>query len=288
MGMNRDAIVALIREAFRGVQLGEGLSIGEADIIDRYAQDEDMHHARSLEIVDAWESIPEELLEERAVLAYMDAEGFRYCIPAYMIWALLNWEKNAAVTIRGTAYALLDPPDRNGLVNLLTDEQKEAIVQFLRYCADERVGINVHPNLVDKALAKYWSKGGMANSWKSASDEVADSAQAFADISEAPKFVNSSEALRSQGDLEGAKPLLERAFELRLRVLGEEHPDTLSSMSSLAEMLRAQGNLEGARDLHEKALDVRSRVLGDQHPDTRESVVNLAATLQALWARGSS
>ena len=50
------------------------------------------------------------------------------------------------------------------------------------------------------------------------------------------------------------------------RVLGEEHPDTLTSMNNLAETLRAQGDHDGARQLQERVLEVRTRVLGEEHP----------------------
>jgi tetratricopeptide (TPR) repeat protein len=70
-------------------------------------------------------------------------------------------------------------------------------------------------------------------------------------------------------------------LELRRRVLGPEHRDTLTSMSNLAETLRAQGDLPGACKLHEEALDIRRRVLGPEHPDTLTSTNNLSLTLDA-------
>jgi hypothetical protein len=63
--------------------------------------------------------------------------------------------------------------------------------------------------------------------------------------------------------------------------LGEEHPDTLTSLNNLAGTLRAQGDLAGARALQEKVLEARRRVLGEEHPDTLTSMGNLASTLRA-------
>ncbi len=45
----------------------------------------------------------------------------------------------------------------------------------------------------------------------------------------------------AQGVLQRSRKLGERTLDLALRVLGEEHPCTLASMSNLAETLRAQG-----------------------------------------------
>jgi hypothetical protein len=70
-----------------------------------------------------------------------------------------------------------------------------------------------------------------------------------------------------------------QALAVRRRVLGEDHPDTLTSMNNLAETLRSQGDLGAARRLQEQALAVRRRVLGEDHPDTLTSMNNLALVL---------
>lgn len=62
-----------------------------------------------------------------------------------------------------------------------------------------------------------------------------------------------------KGGLAGTRALLEQALDVSHRVLGEEHPNTLSSTSGLAETLKAQGELAGASAPHEQALDARRR-----------------------------
>jgi hypothetical protein len=64
-------------------------------------------------------------------------------------------------------------------------------------------------------------------------------------------------------------------------VLGEDHPDTLTSTSRLAAELRALGEHQQARALDEDTLSRRYRVLGDDHPETLISATNLAADLRA-------
>ncbi len=76
--------------------------------------------------------------------------------------------------------------------------------------------------------------------------------------------------------------ILEEQLLVRRRVLGEEHPGTLSSMRFLATTLRAQGDAGGARGLQEQALEVCRRVLGEEHPDTLTSMNDLAETRRAL------
>ena len=82
-----------------------------------------------------------------------------------------------------------------------------------------------------------------------------------------------------------ARRVEERVLEARRRVLGEDHPDTLTSMNNLAETLRAQGDLAGARGWQERVLEARRRVLGEDHPDTLTSVNNLGATLELAEER---
>jgi tetratricopeptide (TPR) repeat protein len=88
--------------------------------------------------------------------------------------------------------------------------------------------------------------------------------------------------LRSTGDAAGALPLLRRAFDGCERVLGPEHPDTLTGVSNLAGCLEELGGAARALPLHRRALDGCERVLGPEHPDTLNNVHNLASCLQAL------
>src|ERR1039457_1052403 len=55
--------------------------------------------------------------------------------------------------------------------------------------------------------------------------------------------------LSDQGDFAAARDLQEGVLEAKAHLLGEEHPNTLETMSELAETLWAQGDLAGARRL---------------------------------------
>ena len=65
-------------------------------------------------------------------------------------------------------------------------------------------------------------------------------------------------------------------------MLGEDHPDTLTSANNLAIDLRALGEYQAARELDQDTLARRRRVLGEDHPDTLPSAANLAIDLRAL------
>ena len=68
----------------------------------------------------------------------------------------------------------------------------------------------------------------------------------------------------------------------RRRVLGEDHPDTLTSATDLVNDLRNLGEYQDARELDEHTLARRRRVLGEDHPDTLTSASNLARDLSNL------
>jgi len=85
------------------------------------------------------------------------------------------------------------------------------------------------------------------------------------------------------GQAAQAEPLFRQCGRVLHRILGAEHPDTLTSMTNLAETLRAQGDHTGARALQEEVLEIERRILGAEHPATMTSMNNLAGT---LWAQG--
>ena len=62
--------------------------------------------------------------------------------------------------------------------------------------------------------------------------------------------------------------------------LGDEHPDTLTSMNNLATLLLGQAELSEAEPLFMEAMRMQRSTLGDDHPDTLTCMSNLASLLQ--------
>jgi tetratricopeptide (TPR) repeat protein len=79
-----------------------------------------------------------------------------------------------------------------------------------------------------------------------------------------------------------AAALERQALLIEQNALGEEHPDTLTSMNNLAATLWQMGELPGARALQEKVLEICRRVQGEEHPHTLASINNLATTLRQM------
>jgi tetratricopeptide (TPR) repeat protein len=65
------------------------------------------------------------------------------------------------------------------------------------------------------------------------------------------------------------------------RILGPDHPDTLSARNSLATACHAAGRIADAIPLVQQTLDAQERLLGTDHPSTLASRNNLASAYRA-------
>jgi non-specific serine/threonine protein kinase/serine/threonine-protein kinase len=74
-----------------------------------------------------------------------------------------------------------------------------------------------------------------------------------------------------------ARKQLERALELRRRLLGSQDAKTLKSMSRLARVVYLQGKYAEAEVLESETLQAQRRVLGPKHPDTLTSMQSLGS-----------
>jgi serine/threonine-protein kinase len=84
------------------------------------------------------------------------------------------------------------------------------------------------------------------------------------------------------GLYEQSEPLLQRVLEVRVETLGEEHPDTLKSMSHLAALWWTQGRYEEVERIDRRTLAICRRALGEEHEETLRSRNGLATTLFTL------
>ena len=89
--------------------------------------------------------------------------------------------------------------------------------------------------------------------------------------------------LAATGDAEGGSALLDEVLERRSRVLGPEHPDTLSSRMSRAVLQVEAGlDLERALEDTEAVATARREALGTEHPDTLNALYNQSNLLKQL------
>jgi tetratricopeptide (TPR) repeat protein len=95
-----------------------------------------------------------------------------------------------------------------------------------------------------------------------------------------PALDREGQALEARGRHRDALPLRQKALEIRRKILGEEHPDTATSVDYVAANLDGQSKYREAEEGSRKALEIRRKVLGEEHPSTAQSHNNLADTLR--------
>ncbi|MGW3037396.1 tetratricopeptide repeat protein [Streptomyces sp. NPDC001178] len=122
--------------------------------------------------------------------------------------------------------------------------------------------------------------------------ELAHHAHVGADVADAVRLAGTELAelgaryLQSQGMFDQACLHLEGVLAARRRLLGEDHPDTLSAHHNLAGALHDLGRLEPARTAYRHVHTTRSRLQGEEHPDTLTAAHELARVLHDMgdWA----
>ena len=85
----------------------------------------------------------------------------------------------------------------------------------------------------------------------------------------------------SLGQYSAAETVDRQAFLIQKKVLGVEHPSTLTSMNNLALVLDRQGKYSEAETMHRQTLAMREKVFGAELPDTLTSMNNLALVLNS-------
>jgi CHAT domain-containing protein len=96
---------------------------------------------------------------------------------------------------------------------------------------------------------------------------------------------NLGELYRSQGRYAEAEEWYKAALEIREKELGEDHPDTASSLNAMAILYVSEGKYADAERLCRRSLEIRRRVLGEDHRTVAYSLSTLAAILRAQQKR---
>ncbi len=156
-------LIEQITKAFDGVSRDNGVSLHEARAIDDYEGESGRAAARQKDTESRWQDVPVQWLEEFSdVFHFFDAKGFRYYLPAYMIWAIKNYQITKSNSLDMMIYSLdvyedKDFPDYDPYhrFRLFNQEQVKAVAAFLRFMVN--YGRDwVDARAADRALRKYW------------------------------------------------------------------------------------------------------------------------------------
>ena len=74
----------------------------------------------------------------------------------------------------------------------------------------------------------------------------------------------------------------QRALDIRVKLFGEEHPDTAECYFSIGVTQHALGDFLSALESKQRALDIRVKLYGEEHPDTAELYFSLGQAQNAL------
>lgn len=141
-----------IGRAFAGVTLGAGVGLRQGQGLDDYADGATLVELRSLDEANDWSRIDfEQLNAYSAALSFMDSEGMRFHLPAYVIADL-----QGVLFTTDILFYLTATPDPT-YFRLLSVEQRDSIKRFLKLrLADPEFSFH-HP-LIKLALEQCWDR----------------------------------------------------------------------------------------------------------------------------------
>lgn len=149
--LHKRGLIERVREAFKGVQLGNGVGLSEACAIDDYLDEATRKAYRAEDESMDWEAIPAEKLYD--TMCFMDAEGMRFHVPAFMVAEL-----EGKHGLGGIASHFTDPNNEYGREQfaLFSPQQCSVVRNYLLMIvyttkhASDRADI-------EKALREYWT-----------------------------------------------------------------------------------------------------------------------------------
>lgn len=148
-----ERIKALIRSAFSGVTLGNGVGLQQGQGLDDYADKHTLAAYREQDEKHDWSAIPVAELDRcYSSPSFFDAEGMRFHLPAYLIAELEGTLETASVLF----HLVHTDPQR---FDILSTAQREAVRQFLLLrLADHHRSFD--HEAIEAALANYWKANG--------------------------------------------------------------------------------------------------------------------------------
>ena len=88
--------------------------------------------------------------------------------------------------------------------------------------------------------------------------------------------------LHQLGDYQRSFEYCQKALNLRLKLLDENHPNVATSYANLSTCFACLGQYEKALNYSLQALDLRIKLFGEQHPHIADSYSNLSSCYQNL------
>ncbi len=151
MDAKRRHVVELIRVAFKGVRLGNGVGLWQGQAIDDYMYEKEQAECRERDEKINWEAIPiDDLNQCSSCLSYLDPEGMRFILPAFLVSDLKGTlDQEISFYLIG-----LDDFTRDHF-NLFTDTQRAAVAAFLEILSDDP-HYDSQRDGIEESVTQFW------------------------------------------------------------------------------------------------------------------------------------
>jgi hypothetical protein len=157
----RERLISELEAAFRDIQRGAGMTLFEADL-EGTRSEADLRWARSRDTYATWQEIPDDVIARYfSALGFLDPEGFRYYIPAFMRFSLRHFDDSHSPSIDWAIYAFCSfgsqPDYCEPRFMVFNEQQAQAICRFLRFMAQYTDG-QADDAAACQALQNYWGQ----------------------------------------------------------------------------------------------------------------------------------
>lgn len=161
-----ETLTQQIAAAFADVQRLDGVTLHEADALADYGSDEERAAARLRDTDRHWSEVDTQTIAGlSSAVHYLDAKGFHYYLPAYLCWALRNYDTTASGALTWLLLTLSvrrreggDEPGPEPIperFRMLSTAQAHTVCRFLRFLvAYSDIGSEVESS--QEALDQYW------------------------------------------------------------------------------------------------------------------------------------
>jgi hypothetical protein len=161
MDDRRQRLLDVIDRAFEGVELGHGVSLHEAEVIDGYGTPEQREAARTPdEKRDWWNLINDPELSricgwEISGLSFFDAAGLRFHLPACLSQVIKDPESEESEDIRESVLFHLTDLNRyqKERFAILNGGQRQCVLEVLMFLREK---IDDEQGAVEQAITHYW------------------------------------------------------------------------------------------------------------------------------------
>ena len=214
------------------------------------------------------EKIQEDIYAQLGKQLGIDAKLLRGKLPAFAVY--LRQESNASAYERANAsYVAKDYAAAESLALQAVKEAQKASPANLKaqVRALELAGLSAQAAIHYPRAMQHFREAEPLTGAKRDSEEWARLQDAIATL------------LFAEGNFGDAEKLFRSVIEVRSRILGAEHPDTLASRNRLIYALNEEEKHADAEAEARQVVALREKILGVEHPDTLLSRYNLASAL---------